>query len=65
MLSGTATCPTCARSWPVGDVTPCPWPAAHVISDAAQVEALVCRSHANHPSPGDLTRLEPPEDADD
>lgn len=65
LRSGTATCPSCTRSWPVGDVAPCPWPASDVISDAAERTAHVCRSHASHPSPGDLTRMEPSEDDDE
>lgn len=58
--AGTATCPRCGRSWPADDVTPCPWLATTLIGDTTGVTALVCASHAAHPSAGDLTSGESP-----
>lgn len=42
-------------------VDPCPWPATHVLGDTAGATALVCASHAAHPSVDRLTRVEPPD----
>lgn len=59
--AGVSTCPRCGREWPAGERNPCPDPATTLIGDTAGATALVCASHAEHPSADRLTRVEPPD----
>lgn len=53
---GVAHCALCERTWPLADVTPCPWPVTLALTDADGSRQCVCASHAAHPSGAALVR---------